>query len=85
MLIRGYLLIDYALSERSLLCCDVDISQYLYIIQQSKWFSQSNLLINTQMRIVCIFSFCVPQDKQHRSQREREREGATEGIQIQRH
>lgn len=75
MLSRGYLLIDYALSERSLLSCDVDISQYLYIIQQSKWFSQSNLLINTQMRIVCIFSFCVPQDKQHRSQSEREKEG----------
>lgn len=73
MLSRGYLLIDYALSERSLLSCDVDISQYLYIIQQSKWFSQSNLLINTQMRIVCIFSFCVPQDKQHRSQSESER------------
>jgi len=30
---------------------------YVYIIQQSKWFSQSNLLINMQMRIVCIFSF----------------------------
>lgn len=74
MLSRGYLLIDYALSERSLLSCDVDISQYLYIIQQSKWFSQSNLLINTQMRIVCIFSFCVPQDKQHRSQSQKERE-----------